>query len=124
MELTIGDQKRVCEAGELFIVPPNVEHRARPVDGPAVCGLLPAGFTAVLPRMMDMQQQMMEAAQADMEHVALIDQETMMGKDPARYGEVCHFSERGTDLFISHVVDFFIQQRLIEPSPDSAQEVE
>ena len=36
MELTIGDETRVCEAGALFIVPPNVAHRARPVDGPAV----------------------------------------------------------------------------------------
>ncbi len=36
MELRIGDETRVCEAGELFIVPPNVEHSAKPVDGPAV----------------------------------------------------------------------------------------
>ena len=35
MELTIGGETRVCEAGEMFIIPPDTEHAARPVDGPA-----------------------------------------------------------------------------------------
>jgi quercetin dioxygenase-like cupin family protein len=36
MELTIGDETRICEAGSLFLIPPNVPHRARAVDGPAL----------------------------------------------------------------------------------------
>ena len=36
LELTIGDEARVCEAGDLFIIPPNTQHQAIPVDGPAV----------------------------------------------------------------------------------------
>lgn len=36
MELTIGDRAQVCDPGELFIIPPNTPHSARPVDGPAV----------------------------------------------------------------------------------------
>ena len=36
MQLTIGDETRICEAGSLFIIPPNVPHRAVAVDGPAV----------------------------------------------------------------------------------------
>ena len=36
MELTIGDETRVVEAGSLFIIPPNTPHRAVAVDGPAV----------------------------------------------------------------------------------------
>ena len=36
MELTIGDETRVCEAGSLFLIPPNVPHRARSVGGPAL----------------------------------------------------------------------------------------
>lgn len=36
MELTIGDETRVCEAGSLFIIPPNVKHRAVAVGGKAV----------------------------------------------------------------------------------------
>ncbi|MBI1312122.1 cupin domain-containing protein [bacterium] len=35
VELQIGDETRVCQAGELFIIPPNVPHRALAVDGPA-----------------------------------------------------------------------------------------
>ena len=35
MELTIGEETRLCQPGELFIIPPNVPHAAKPVDGPA-----------------------------------------------------------------------------------------
>ena len=35
MELTIGEQTRLCEPGEMFIIPPNTPHTAKPVDGPA-----------------------------------------------------------------------------------------
>jgi quercetin dioxygenase-like cupin family protein len=36
MELTIGEEAQVCEPGAMFIIPPDVPHSARPVDGPAV----------------------------------------------------------------------------------------
>ena len=36
LELTIGEEVRIVEAGSLFIVPPNTVHRAAAVDGPAV----------------------------------------------------------------------------------------
>ena len=36
VELTIGDETRICEAGSLFLIPPNVKHRAVAVGGPAV----------------------------------------------------------------------------------------
>jgi len=36
LELTVGDESRVCEPGDMFIIPPNTPHAARPVDGPAV----------------------------------------------------------------------------------------
>ncbi|MBS0265432.1 MAG: cupin domain-containing protein [Planctomycetes bacterium] len=36
MELTIGDETRVVEAGSMFLIPPNVIHKAVAVDGPAV----------------------------------------------------------------------------------------
>jgi quercetin dioxygenase-like cupin family protein len=35
IELTIGDETRVCQAGELFIIPPNTPHKAVAVGGPA-----------------------------------------------------------------------------------------
>lgn len=35
LQLTIGDETRVVEAGSLFIIPPNTPHRAVAVDGPA-----------------------------------------------------------------------------------------
>jgi len=35
MELTIGEQTRQCEPGEMFIIPPNTLHAAKPLDGPA-----------------------------------------------------------------------------------------
>lgn len=36
LELTIGNETRVCEAGAMFMIPPNVPHRAVAVGGPAV----------------------------------------------------------------------------------------
>ena len=36
MELTIGDETRVLEPGQMYLIPPNVPHRARAVGGPAV----------------------------------------------------------------------------------------
>ena len=35
VELTIGGQSRVCEPKEMFIIPPDTPHSARPVGGPA-----------------------------------------------------------------------------------------
>ena len=35
VQLTIGDETRIVEAGSLFLIPPNVPHRAVAVDGPA-----------------------------------------------------------------------------------------
>jgi len=36
IELTIGDEKRLCEAGSMFLIPPNTPHKAVAVGGPAV----------------------------------------------------------------------------------------
>lgn len=36
IELTIKDESRLCEPGDMFIIPPNTPHAARSVDGPAV----------------------------------------------------------------------------------------
>lgn len=36
LELTIGDETRRVAAGSLFLIPPDVPHRALAVDGPAV----------------------------------------------------------------------------------------
>jgi quercetin dioxygenase-like cupin family protein len=36
VQLTIGDETRVVEAGSLFLIPPHTPHRAVAVDGPAV----------------------------------------------------------------------------------------
>ena len=36
IELTIGDEVRVVEAGSMFIIPPSTPHKAVAVDGPAV----------------------------------------------------------------------------------------
>jgi quercetin dioxygenase-like cupin family protein len=34
MQLTIGEETRILDAGSLFIIPPNVPHRATAIDGP------------------------------------------------------------------------------------------
>jgi quercetin dioxygenase-like cupin family protein len=36
LQLTIGDETRTVEAGSMFLIPPNVPHRAIAVNGPAV----------------------------------------------------------------------------------------
>jgi quercetin dioxygenase-like cupin family protein len=36
LQLTIGDETRIVEAGSLFLIPSNVPHRAVAVDGPVV----------------------------------------------------------------------------------------
>lgn len=36
LELTIAGETRILAAGEVYIVPPNVPHAARAVDGPVV----------------------------------------------------------------------------------------
>ena len=36
MELTIGDETQKCQAGSMFIIPPNTPHRAVAIDGPAL----------------------------------------------------------------------------------------
>jgi quercetin dioxygenase-like cupin family protein len=36
LELTIGDEVRIVEPGEMFIIPPNTLHKAVPVGGPIV----------------------------------------------------------------------------------------
>lgn len=36
VQLTIGDETRICETGSMFLIPPNTPHRAVAVDGPAV----------------------------------------------------------------------------------------
>lgn len=34
MELTIGDEARIVEAGSMFLIPPNVPHKAVAIGGP------------------------------------------------------------------------------------------
>lgn len=36
MELTIGNETRVCSPGEMFLIPPNVPHKAVALDEPVV----------------------------------------------------------------------------------------
>lgn len=36
LELTIGDETRLCEAGAMFLIPPHVMHKAVAVGGPVV----------------------------------------------------------------------------------------
>ena len=35
LQLTIGDETRIVESGSMFLIPPNVAHRAIAIDGPA-----------------------------------------------------------------------------------------
>lgn len=50
---------------------------------------------------------------AQMENVLLIDQEYLMGKDTYWFGDICHFSEEGTDKFIGNIVSVFIERGLV-----------
>ena len=34
LEMTIGNETRICEPGSMFLIPPNVYHRAVAVGGP------------------------------------------------------------------------------------------
>lgn len=36
LDLTIGDETRRCQPGAMFLIPPNVPHRAVAVGGPVV----------------------------------------------------------------------------------------
>ena len=36
LELTIGDEVRVVEAGAMYLIPPGMPHRAVALDGPAL----------------------------------------------------------------------------------------
>jgi quercetin dioxygenase-like cupin family protein len=36
MELTIDGECRLCAAGDMFIIPSETPHSARPIDGPAL----------------------------------------------------------------------------------------
>lgn len=36
LELTIGDETRLVEPGAMFLIPPNVSHKAMAVGGPVV----------------------------------------------------------------------------------------
>jgi hypothetical protein len=47
--------------------------------------------------------------------VLLLDQETLMGSDLESFSDVCHFSESGTDRFIGHLVDFLLQEKILDP---------
>lgn len=35
LQLTIGEETRLVKAGSLFLIPPNIYHRAVAIDGPA-----------------------------------------------------------------------------------------
>jgi quercetin dioxygenase-like cupin family protein len=35
LELTIGEEMRIVEAGSMFLIPPNVPHKAVAIGGPA-----------------------------------------------------------------------------------------
>jgi len=36
LQLTIGDETKLCEPGAMFLIPPNVMHRAVAVNGPCL----------------------------------------------------------------------------------------
>jgi len=42
--------------------------------------------------------------------VLLIDQEALVGKDLRWFGDLCHLSEEGTDLFVQNIKSFFEKQ--------------
>lgn len=41
------------------------------------------------------------------ENVLLIDQESMLSKDIRNFGDVCHFSESGTEIFVNSIAYYF-----------------
>jgi hypothetical protein len=47
------------------------------------------------------------------QQVLLMDAERLMAGNPKWFGDVCHFSEAGTDVFVGHVVAFFEEKRLL-----------
>jgi quercetin dioxygenase-like cupin family protein len=36
LQLSIGDETRIVEAGAMFLIPPNTPHRAVAIDGPVL----------------------------------------------------------------------------------------
>jgi quercetin dioxygenase-like cupin family protein len=36
LQLSIGDETRICEPGAMFLIPANVPHRALAIEGPVV----------------------------------------------------------------------------------------
>lgn len=51
---------------------------------------------------------------ADARDVLLIDQETLMGRDPRWFGDPVHLSEEGTSRFVENVTGFFVERALLE----------
>jgi hypothetical protein len=46
--------------------------------------------------------------------VLLIDQETLIGHDPRRFGDPVHLSEEGSTRFVENVTRFFVDRALLE----------
>jgi quercetin dioxygenase-like cupin family protein len=36
LQLSIGDETRLCEPGSMFLIPPNIPHRAVAIEGPVL----------------------------------------------------------------------------------------
>jgi len=51
---------------------------------------------------------------ANKKKVFLVDQNKLMSQDINFFGDVCHFSNEGTDQFIGNIVNFFIANKLLE----------
>jgi hypothetical protein len=49
------------------------------------------------------------------EHVLLLDQYRLLQNTSFYFGDFCHLSEEGTDVFIQHIVDFFLENQLLPP---------
>ncbi len=52
--------------------------------------------------------------------VLLLDQERLVGKDLRWFGDVCHFSEEGTDRFIRNIVEFLAANGLLSTEASAA----